>query len=160
MRCLLLLAGVYLSLNGDIIDNHNEIFTDTIREGDEEALLCFTDLYQFFPDYDDSYVVGQWHYPSGSAVDNDMSADIHTSRDRGVVRLHRKKEATMPIGLYHCKTLDSDFKNQSIYVNITQQESELPSPQQESAVVAGAVICVLLVVMVGFTVVAVLAIRR
>ena len=117
----IMIAGTYLFLNDAIITNYSKISNNAIGEGNDEALLCFTDLHQFLPDANE---VGQWYYPSGSAVEmNETISNIYTSRSQGVVHLHRKNGTNMPTGVFHCKILDSNSMNQSIYVEVLPIQS-------------------------------------
>ena len=152
-------AGVYLSLNRIIITNNSKISNNATGEGNNQALLCFTDLHQFFPDATE---VGQWYYPNETLVEmNETISDIYTSRSQGVVRLHRKENATMPTGWFHCKILDSNSVNQSIYVSVLPIHHNLKKEPTSTlpAIAAGAGVCGLLLVTTGL-VLAVFAIRR
>ena len=92
---------------------------------------------------------------------NETTGDIYTSRSQEVVRLHRKNNAIMPTGVFHCKILDSNFMNQSIYVRILPIHQGLMRDSISSllAGAAGAVVCGLLIITAGL-VLTVFAIRR
>ena len=153
------IAGVFLSMNGTIINNNSEISIDTIGEKSERALLCLTDLHLFYPDANIYEEVGQWYFPNGSVVEmNETICDIYTSRSQGVVRLHRKNNSIAPTGQFRCEMLDSILTNQSIYVKlITYQKSELSNSFLAEAIAGG--VCGLLLIVAGLVLV-VFAIRR
>ena len=155
------ITGVYLSMNGEVIGNNTEVSITTIGEDENDALLCFTDLFQFL-DYstvNDSFNdTGTWYFPNFSAVGT--SGDIYITRDPGVVRLHRRNNITMPTGQFHCEILDANRTNQSIFVQMTYNyvmditTSRSSSPNKEvvagEAVVAGALVSGLILISAGF----------
>jgi hypothetical protein len=106
--------------------------------------------------------MGQWHYPNGTLVEmNETISDIYTSRSQEVVRLHRKENAIMPSGRFHCKISDSTFMNQSIYVNVLHQNIKKEPTSTPSAIAVGAgVVCGLLLVMAGSIILVVFVMRR
>lgn len=87
-----------------------------IGEEPDAALLCLTDLYQFFNANEVIEDVGQWYFFNGSAVSLNPVHDIYMSRDSGIVRLHRKNNTSLRIGRLRCDILDSDKNRQHIYV--------------------------------------------
>lgn len=112
-----------------------------IREEDDEALLCLTDLYQFCTEC--TQEVGQWYFPNGSAVQNvTLGNAIYMSRSRGVVRLHHRNNGTVniPNGLYNCTIEDSNGTTQSVYIFIHNESlpttSSMQSDREETGTVA------------------------
>ena len=150
------LAGVYLSVNGTVIANNSDISIMVIGEGDDGALLCFTDLHQCCSSNSDlSEEVGQWYFPNQSAVEN--SGDMYMNRGHGVVRLHRKKNVTMPTGVFHCEIPDASGTSQNIYIGVYYRRVSRFSAA--AAWAAGAVVGVLLLITAVF-VLALLAMKR
>ena len=58
---------MYVSLKGTFIANASSILISDIGEGDEEALLCFTDLIQCCNSAS-GRLEGEWLFPDGSPV--------------------------------------------------------------------------------------------
>ena len=111
--------GVYLSVNGTILANNSKLSITMIGEEAENALLCFTDIHQFYCDnYDTLEDVGQWYFPNGSAVEID--GDMYMSRGLDVVRLHRRNNTMMPTGVFVCEIRDASGTNQSIYIIVSR----------------------------------------
>ena len=76
-------AGVYLSLRGRSYGDNSYILITDIGEGDDGALLCFTDLVQCCRDDDTSsgMALGEWFFPAWSAVLLDAAGgDFYRSR--------------------------------------------------------------------------------
>ena len=101
-----------------------------IGEGHNKALLCLTDLYQFFNESVEDYGgVGQWYLLNGSAIalENDTDSDIYVSGGLGVVRLNHRSNTSklMPIGKFRCDILDSNKATQSIYVNVVYNREDM-----------------------------------
>ena len=107
--------------------------------------------------------MGQWYYPDDTLVEmNETVSDIYASRSQGVVRLHRKENAIMPAGWFHCIILDSNSTNQTLSVRILPIPQNVkidPTSTSPAAVAAGAGVCGLLLVVAGL-VLAIVAIRR
>ena len=99
-------TGVYVSMNGDIIPNHDYLVIDDIGSIDATALLCNTNRPP--RDYGDSG--GNWFTPDGTAVGRSGYNDVPglvRNRAPNVVRLLRNT-ATDPAaeGIYWCSILD------------------------------------------------------
>lgn len=107
-------AGVYLSLNGTLMGNESYVNITAIGEGEAEALLCLTDLYQFTNT--DSERVGNWYFPNQSVVAT--TGDIYIKRGLGFVSLNRNNSVTMPTGLFRCEILDANRTKQNIYIEV------------------------------------------
>ena len=115
---LIFIQGVYLSVKGIFIANASSILISDIGEGDEGALLCFTDLSQCC-DSDSGRVEGEWHFPDGSPVQIEGNGgNFYHDRGPGVVRLNRRNNATFPTGLYCCDVQDADSNMTKICANI------------------------------------------
>lgn len=115
----LVISGVYLTLEENVIVNNNDVLLTNIREGDEGALLCFTDNRNCCRNedaQDNSGALGGWIFPNGSTVTT--GNDIYTTRGHGVLRLNRRNNATSPTGEYCCMVLDASSINKSMCANI------------------------------------------
>ena len=145
-----MVTGVYLSVNGAIIANNSDISITEIGEGDDGALLCFTDS-------SDSNIsdVGQWYFPNQSAIES--NGDLYMNRGHGVVRLHRKKNVMMPTGVFHCEIPDASGTKQNTYVRVYY--GRVSSFSTAAARAAGVVVGILLLT-TTVVVLAILAIRR
>ena len=146
-------------MNGAVIANNSNISITRIGEGDHGALLCFTDFIQCCSSDSQLPVeVGQWYFPDQSAVGS--NGDIYTSRGHGVVRLHRRNNAMMPTGVFHCKIPDASGTNQSVYIRVYYER--VSSSSAAAARAAGAVVGVLLLMLLPTTVfvLAIFAMRR
>ena len=106
-----------------------------IRDEPEEALLCLTDIYQFFNDSNAHTAVGQWYFPDGTEVNTNN--DIYMSRSQGVARLHRRNNALMPTGKYQCEILNSNKTRQSIYVEVYYESTSITGSSPANTVGAG-----------------------
>ena len=106
-----------------------------IGEEPDAALLCLTDLYQFFNESEviEEYDVGQWYFLNGSAVSLNPINDIYTSRDLGIVRLHRKNNTSLRIGRFRCDILDSNKIRQRIYVLDPSYPGYVPGNEANSS---------------------------
>jgi hypothetical protein len=99
-----------------------------IGEEPDEALLCVTDIYQFFNDSEIIRNVGRWYFLNGSSsstVSTNMSNAIYMTSDLGVVRLHRKNTGnnSLPFERLRCEILDSSNISQCIYATVYYNES-------------------------------------
>ena len=99
-------AGVYLSLRGRNHGNNSNILITDIGEGDDGALLCFTDLIQCCHNDDTSgeTALGEWFFPNGLAVQiHSAGGDFYRTRGPSVVRLNRRSNATIQTGTFCCE---------------------------------------------------------
>ena len=122
-----LYTGVYLSFQGDVIQDYEELSITMIREGVNEALLCLTD-FPFGTRNNNNNIseIGTWYFPNNKVVnERTNNTGIFISRGDGVVRLHRKNNVTMPTGQYRCEIPDASNLEQILYINLT-----LPDPTQ------------------------------
>ena len=98
-----------------IISSDKILITD-IGEGDNGALLCFTDLIRCC-DSDSGQVEGQWLFPNGSSVLAGIDGDFYIDRGPSVVRLNRKKNTTSPTGQFCCEVPDATSTNMRACIN-------------------------------------------
>ena len=114
--------GTSIGLRGKLYTNDSYILITNIGEGDEGALLCFTDLVQccrneYSPD--ESGALGKWFYPNGSDVGMyDDAEEFYTNRGPSRVRLNRRNDTTSPIGSFCCEVPDANFSNITLCANI------------------------------------------
>ena len=105
-------------MNGVILANNSEISITLIGEEADKALLCATDLYQFYHETNNTLDnIGQWYFPNGSIIET--NGHIFVSRGLDVVRLHRRNNVTMPTGMFVCEIPDANGTNQSIYIRVS-----------------------------------------
>ena len=113
--------GVYLSLRGRSYGDNSYILITDIGEGDDGALLCFTDLIQCCQSSDTSIgtALGEWFFPNGSAVPvGGARGDFYRDRDASVVRLNRRNNATSPMGQFCCDVPDATSTSMRVCANI------------------------------------------
>ena len=96
-NCCVVVTGLQLELRGTNFTsiNNTVLMLDSIGEGDEEALICRTDL------RDD---IGEWLDPDGNMVpENMMGHGLYQDRNtEGEVFLRRRQNVTPPLGTYCC----------------------------------------------------------
>ena len=94
---------------------------DGISE-DSGALMCYTDKRDCCREEDSTSQMrlGEWYYPNGSVVRQDSS--FYKNRGLSVVHLHRRMNAIMPTGVFHCEVPDSSGVDHSIYVGVYPRE--------------------------------------
>ena len=145
----MLYAGAYLAWNGIVIANNDELALTMIGDEDNETLLCFTDLYQFYNNSGDFRDAGKWYFPNGTLVNT--SGDIYVSRGHGVVGLSRKNHTMMPTGRFHCEILDSNRTLQHLYIHLKVYDESVPTKSDViiGPVVGGAVLAGLLLIAAG-----------
>ena len=117
----LFVPAVYLSLGGIHVTNNSYIAIYDIGMGDNEALLCVTDLMQCCHSKNTTVgrPLGQWFYPDGRNVPIQASlSDFYRDRGHNIVRLNRRNNASSPTGLYCCEVPDSTFTTHRVCANI------------------------------------------
>ena len=122
-------AGVYLSLSGRSYGDNSYILITDIGEGNDGALLCFTDLIQCCHGDDTSSgtALGGWIFPNGSAVQiRSAGGGFYRSRGPSVVQLNRRTNATSPIGQFCCEVPDATSTNMRVCASIGELQM-LPS---------------------------------
>ena len=109
----LLVPLVYLSLSGtNYLTSNPEIVISSIGDAKEDALVCHTDLATCCradndPTNPDRVGRGDWMFPNGTVlpagttVTSDTNVTYRT-RDKAVIRLHRRGTITTPTGTYCC----------------------------------------------------------
>lgn len=71
-------------------------------------------------------VQGGWLFPNGSDVGiNGNGGSFYRDRGPSVVRLHRRNDALMASGVYHCHIPDSSGVTQNFYIGLyTEQDGK------------------------------------
>ena len=118
-------VGVYISLRGKFYGNDSNIVITDIGEGEDGALLCFTDLTECChgSHISNSKALGEWFFPNGSVVGVDSTKEFYKNRGHSRVRLHRKKNVTSPIGQFCCEVPDATLTNIRICANVGELNS-------------------------------------
>lgn len=99
--------------------NNSVVTINDIGEGDNDALLCVTELEDCCMDPRH----GDFYYPNGTRVpfampDGQMRKGLLRNRGNQVIRLIRKGGmVTSPTGQYRCVIPDNLGVNQTIYIN-------------------------------------------
>ena len=112
------IAGVYLSLNGDIIPNHGYVVISDIGSTDDTALICHTDRP---PTNNRPHSGGDWVSPDNNRVDGNDVPGFRRNRGPMMVRLLRNSNtATDPPsdGIYQCLVEDNTRSIQVVYVGL------------------------------------------
>ena len=110
------IAGVYLSLRGDIIPNHGYVMISDIGYTVITALLCHTNR---SPPYDGrDHSGGEWLAPDGIIVYQDDVPGFAKNRDPMVLRLYRVVTGTPAEGIYHCVIEDDIFTTRTVFVGL------------------------------------------
>ena len=98
--------------------NNSYILNSDIGEGNDGALLCFTDLSPCCDSAGGSDV-GEWFFPDESQVlAPGTGTDFYRDRGPGMVRLHRRNNAMSPTGQFCCEVPNAIFVNTRICANI------------------------------------------
>ena len=111
---------MYLSLRNEVRSNNSNIFITDIGAGDDEALLCFTDLTRCCRSFQANGIpLGEWFYPNGSVIDvSDSGNNFYRNRGQSVVRLNQRNNAVSPTGLFCCEVPDALPVNITVCANI------------------------------------------
>ena len=105
---------VHFELKGQIYLNGSSLPLSLIGEGDD-ALLCKTDGACCIP----PNRAGEFYYPNDSKVMILNSGDnIYRNRGEGMIRLHRRNNATSPTGIYRCEIPNSQEVFENIYITL------------------------------------------
>ena len=121
----LLKEGVYLELNGINYSNNSYVNISDIGT-DSLALLCKTDLQICCKNPNR----GEWYFPNSSLVSRKGSEkDFYRDRGDQVVRLHRRNNATMPVGEYCCEVFNANFTNETVCITVTSPV-EMPAGER------------------------------
>ena len=112
-------------LLGHLYGNNSIVNIEEIGEG-SSSLLCLTNNIQCCRHYYLSSVTTypHWYFPNGSYVERYGYFDsLYRNRGPSVVRLHRRNNATMPNGVFHCTIPDINGTDQKIYVGLYTLEN-------------------------------------
>ena len=90
---------------------------EDIGEGDEDALLCRTNL--------NGSGIGNWFFPNGIRVPSRKNSvsTFHRTRSSKVVRLEHRRDGGED-GIYRCEILDSMKVTQTIYIGVYTSTGE------------------------------------
>ena len=116
-------SGLSIEFMGVTYANNSAIAITEVGK-DDDAVLCMTDLTPCCR----TSQKGNWRYPDGTLVDNNLSGDgIYRNRGTMVVRLHRRNSATTPTGQYCCEvpTMANPSSNEALCI-ILCEYSALP----------------------------------
>ena len=146
-----------MSLSETIIANSSNISTTAIGERDDEALLCFTDLNHCCSGADE-HTLGGWYFPNKFAVGDRHSGNgLYLSRGPSVLRLHRKNDVTMPVGVFRCLIPDASGITQNVHIQVTNNGIPLPPTTFSTFIVVSAAVPGVLLVIVVVLVIAAVA---
>ena len=104
-------GDVWFSLNGTKYQNNSIVTLEDIGEGDEDALLCRTNL--------NEPGIGNWFFPNESRVsssENGNTTTVYRTRGVMVVLLNRRRSGVD--GIYRCEIPDSMNVAQTIYIGV------------------------------------------
>ena len=112
-------AGVYLSLNDDIIPNNGYVVISDIGSTDDTALICHTNHPATVNN--NAHSGGHWFAPDDTIVDYNGYTVPRFRRNRApmIVRLLRNTDTGPPSeGIYHCLVEDDTFTQRRINVGL------------------------------------------
>ena len=94
---------------------------EEIGEGDDDALLCITNLTTCCQSTEMGRTLGNWFLPNGTRVpsSNETSGegwDFYTDRGQMVVRMKRRRGGVE--GIYRCDIPDAMNGTQTIYIGV------------------------------------------
>ena len=104
-----------------VYSGNDYILVTDIGEGDDKALLCFTDLIRCCDSTSGAGALGQWFFPDGSPVgDLEDGKHLYVTRGASVVRLNRRNNAASPTqaGEFCCQIPNSSSNIVRICVNV------------------------------------------
>ena len=104
----------------DSLYGNNSIVTLSDIGVNSSSLLCLTDNAECCTSSDTPHRVREWFFPNNESVFGVEDDGGNMYRDRGprVVRLHRRKNVTMPTGVFRCEIPDVLNNSRSIYVGV------------------------------------------
>ena len=113
-------GDVWFSLNGRTYQNNSCVALDDIGEGNNNSLLCVTNLSACCKPPDNGIngsAKGNWYLPNGTRVSSSgEQSDFYRTREQMVVRLNRKRGGED--GIYRCQIPDSMNVTQNIYIGV------------------------------------------
>ena len=115
------IAGdVKFSLSGTVYQNNSVVTLENIGEGGD-ALLCITDITDCCRPPASYNAIGNWFFPNGTRVPSSGNQwDIHRTRGRSVVLLHRRRGGAD--GIYRCEIpvpqSDAEDVTQTIFIGV------------------------------------------
>ena len=90
---------------------------EDIGEGDDDALLCLTNLPACCRPNNMGNVLGNWYFPNETRVPSSGGEwDFYRTRDYMLVRMHRRRGGVE--GIYRCEIPDAMNEIQSIYIGV------------------------------------------
>ena len=101
---------------GDHFYKNNSIVNLTDIGKGNRALFCISNR-----SYESGNIDRDWYFPDGSVVSQNHASTFYRNKDRSVVRLHRRNNALMPTGVFHCKISAMEGNRrivQNIYVGV------------------------------------------
>lgn len=120
--CWLILDLGFLFL-GHLYGNNSIVNIEEIGEG-SSSLLCLTDNIQCCFPYElrmFNITYPHWYFPNGSEIafrKSGIYESFYRNRGPSVVRLHRRHNATVPNGVFHCTMPDINRTNQTLYIGV------------------------------------------
>ena len=122
LGCVVLIPGVYLSLNDDIIPNHGYVYISDIGSTDDTALICHTNRPATLNN--NKHSGGDWVGSNGMVVGGLTQGVSNVpgfmrDRDPMIVQLLRRTTTDPPLeGIFHCEVEDATFTQQTVYVGV------------------------------------------
>ena len=106
-------VGVGFFFNGTTYQNNSLVTREDIGEGDDDGLLCMTDLTACCR----QHTIGNWFFPNGTRVPSSGKQwDFHRNGGQMVVLLHRMRGGED--GVYRCEIPDALNVTQTIYIGV------------------------------------------
>ena len=110
-------GDVWFSLNGTTYQNNSCVALEDIGKGNDNALLCVTNLTVCCRKRDSSTPLVNWFFPNGTRVgDENIGWGFYRVRGHMVVRMHRRRGGMA--GIYRCEIPDSTNVIQTIYIGV------------------------------------------
>ena len=98
---------------GDRFYGNNSIVNLIDIDEGSQALFCISNH-----SYSNRNFQRDWYFPNGSIVQpSNSAAKFYRRKDHSVVRLHRRSDTLMPIGVFHCH-IEANGMIQDIYVGV------------------------------------------
>ena len=110
---------MWFSLNGTTYQNNSCVALEDIGEGDDNALLCVTNLSACcrHPYIGKGSPSGNWFFPNETRIPGDSSQwDFYRTRGEMVVHMQRRRGGVE--GVYRCEIPDSTSVTHTIYIGV------------------------------------------